>query len=160
MKKICKYLQLLCHNLRMVGIPCDVPAYIFGGNKSVLCNTSIPDSRMKKKYQSIDYHLVHEGESRYEWRTLYVNMHDNESDLWKISWLMGRREGFLSKTFSIIYSVTRAAQVRIIRKGMVNSKWNGVSECKLNHGNGNGVSKFKLNHLGFLKSGSRFDQLW
>ena len=46
-----------------------------------MCNTSIPDSTLKKKSQSIAYHLVREGAARDEWRTAYVNTHDNQADL-------------------------------------------------------------------------------
>ena len=41
----------------------------------------ISDLTLKKKSQSIAYHYVHEGVARDEWRTAYVNTHDNESDL-------------------------------------------------------------------------------
>jgi hypothetical protein len=65
----------------MMGIPVKGPAYILGDNRSVLCNTSIPDSTLKKKSQSIAYHFVREGAARDEWRTRYVNTHENEADL-------------------------------------------------------------------------------
>ena len=47
----------------------------------MLANTSIPDSTLKKKSQSIAYHFVREGVARNEWRTTYVNTHDNPADL-------------------------------------------------------------------------------
>ena len=65
----------------MMGIPVEGPTYIYGDNQSVLANTTIPDSTLKKKSQSIAYHFVHEGVARDEWRTSYVNTHDNEADL-------------------------------------------------------------------------------
>ena len=65
----------------MVGIPVEGPAYIEGDNQSVLANTTIPDSTLKKKSQSIAYHFVREGAARGEWRTTYVNTHKNEADL-------------------------------------------------------------------------------
>ena len=64
-----------------MGIPCEGPAYILGDNQSVLANTSIPDSTLKKKNQSIAYHFIREGAARDEWRTSYVNTHNNEADL-------------------------------------------------------------------------------
>ena len=64
-----------------MGIPCEGPAYIYGDNQSVLANTTIPDSTLKKKSQSIAYHFVREGSARDEWRTSYVNTNENESDL-------------------------------------------------------------------------------
>jgi len=59
----------------------DEPAYIYGDNQSVLANTSRPESTLKKKSNSICYHFVREGCARDEWRTSYVNTHDNVSDL-------------------------------------------------------------------------------
>jgi hypothetical protein len=81
MKQCCEYIQGLKYKLRMMGIPCEGPAYIYGDNQSVLANTTIPDSVLKKKSQSIAYHFVREGSARDEWRTAYVNTHENESDL-------------------------------------------------------------------------------
>ena len=65
----------------MMVIPVEGPTYIYGDNKFVLANTTIPDSTLKKKSQSIAYHFVCEGVARDEWRTSYVNTHDNEADL-------------------------------------------------------------------------------
>jgi hypothetical protein len=65
----------------MMGIPCDGPAYILGDNQSVLCNSTIPTSTLKKKYQSIAYHLIREGAARGEWRTEYIKSDNNNSDL-------------------------------------------------------------------------------
>ena len=81
MKQCCEYLRGLFYKLRMMGIPCEGPAYIYGDNQSVLANTTIPDSTLKKKSQSIAYHFVHEGSAWDEWRTTYISTHDNESDL-------------------------------------------------------------------------------
>ena len=81
MKQCCEYLQGLHYKLRMLGILCDEPSLIYGDNQSVLANTTIPDSALKKKSQSIGYHFVREGSARDEWRTTYVNTHKNEVDL-------------------------------------------------------------------------------
>ena len=63
----------------MMGIPVEGPTCIYGDNQSVLANTTIPDSTMKKKSQSIAYHFVCEGAARDEWRTSYVNTHEKGS---------------------------------------------------------------------------------
>ena len=81
MKQCCEYIRGLRYKLRMMGIPCEGPMCIYGDNQSVLANTTIPDSTLKKKSQSSAYHFVHEGDARDEWRTSYVNTHDNEADL-------------------------------------------------------------------------------
>ena len=64
-----------------MGIPCDSPTYIEGDNQSVLANTTITDSKLKKENQSICYHIVREGSARDEWHTGYVKLELNESDL-------------------------------------------------------------------------------
>ena len=81
MKHCCEFNRGLWYTLRMMGIPCEDPAYIQGDNQSVLANTIIPDSTLKKKNQSIAYHFVREGAARDECRTTYVSTHDNEADL-------------------------------------------------------------------------------
>jgi hypothetical protein len=65
----------------MMGIPVNGPSYVFGDNQSVLYNTTIPDSTLKTTSHSIAYHFVREGVARDEWRTTYVNTHDNAADL-------------------------------------------------------------------------------
>ena len=81
MKQCCEYLRGLRYKLRMMGIPVNGPCYISGDNKSVLANTAEPGSTLKKKSQSIAYHFVREGVAKDEWRTSYVNTHENEADL-------------------------------------------------------------------------------
>ena len=87
-----------------MGIPVNGPAYIHGDNQSVLANTSNPDSTLKKKSQSIAYHYVREGVARDEWRTSYVNTHDNESDLLTKTLPDGeKRRGFVRKLLHHIF---------------------------------------------------------
>jgi len=81
MKQATEYVRGLRYKLRMFGIPCEDPTFIYGDNQSVLANTSVPDSQLKKKSNSIAYHFVRDGCARDEWRTTYVNTHDNPADL-------------------------------------------------------------------------------
>ena len=81
MKQCCEYVGGLRYKLRMMGIPVEGPTYIYGDNQTVLANTTIPDPTLKKKSQSIAYHFVCEEVARDEWRTSYVNTHDNDADL-------------------------------------------------------------------------------
>ena len=81
MKLCCEYLRGLRYKLRMMGIPVIGPVFMYGDNQSVLNNTTIPESQLKKKSQSIAYHFIREGVAREEWRTAYVNTHENEADL-------------------------------------------------------------------------------
>ena len=97
MKQCCEYIRGLRYKLRMMGIPVEGPTCIYGHNQSLLANTTIPDSTLKKKSQSIAYHFVHEGVARDEWRTSYVNTHVNEADLLTKQLPHGeKRKGFVS----------------------------------------------------------------
>jgi hypothetical protein len=65
----------------MMGIAVEGATLVYGDNMSVLYNTSIPESTLKKKSNSIAYHFVREGAARKEWKTGYVNTNDNPSDI-------------------------------------------------------------------------------
>ena len=107
MKQCCEYIRGLRYKLRMMGIPCELPTYIYGDNQSVLCNASIPDSALKKKSQSIAYHFVREGVARDEWRTAYINTHDNEADLLTKCLPSGdKRKKFVMNLLHHIFRVT------------------------------------------------------
>ena len=51
----------LRYKLRMLGIPLDGPANVFGDNQSVINNATIPESPLKKKHVAICYHRVREA---------------------------------------------------------------------------------------------------
>ena len=57
------------------------PTFIYGDKQSVLCNTTLLDSKLKKKSKSVAYHFVREGVARDEWRTTYINTHTNPADI-------------------------------------------------------------------------------
>ena len=57
------------------------PTYIYGDTQSVLYNTTIPESTLKKKSQSLCYHFVREGVARNEWRTGYFQSINNPADI-------------------------------------------------------------------------------
>ena len=72
------------------------PAYTFGYNKYVLCNTTIPDYKLKKKLQNSAYHIVRKGVGSDEWRIANVNTHDNPADLLtKVIPMIDRWRGFV-----------------------------------------------------------------
>ena len=62
-------------------IPLENPCFVYGDNQSVLWNTTIPESTLKKKISSVAYHFIREGVSGDEWRTTYVNTRENPWDL-------------------------------------------------------------------------------
>jgi hypothetical protein len=81
MKAATEYVRGLRFKLRMMGIPVEGHTYIYGDNQSVLANTTMPHSNLKKKSNAIAFHFVREGTARDEWRTAYINTHDNPSDM-------------------------------------------------------------------------------
>jgi hypothetical protein len=87
----------------MMGIPVNGPRYICGDNQAVLANMTEPDSTLKKS-QSITYHFVREGVAKDEWRTSYVNTHDNEADLLTKMLPAGeKKRGFVRNPLHHIY---------------------------------------------------------
>ena len=104
MKQCCEYVCGLRYKLRMMGISCDDPTFIYGDNQSVLANTTIPNSTLKKKSQSIAYHFVQEGAAQDEWRMTYVNTHENEADLLTKQLPSGeKRKSFVQKLLHHIF---------------------------------------------------------
>ena len=65
----------------MMGIPVNNPVYIYGDNKSVLWNTSNPESTLKRKSSSVAFHFFREGVSKDMRRTAYVKSSLNVADI-------------------------------------------------------------------------------
>ena len=99
MKVCCEYLRGLGYKLRMMGIPVDHPCYIYGDNKSVLVNSSVPTSILKKKSSSIAYHFVREGVAANEWLVSYISTHQNIADLFTKPLPGGKRRTELIRKF-------------------------------------------------------------
>jgi hypothetical protein len=49
------------YKLRMLGVPVDEPALMLGDNLSVVLNTTVPSSQLKKKHNAIAYHRIREA---------------------------------------------------------------------------------------------------
>ena len=47
--------------LKSIGVPMVGPANVFCDNQGVVKNTSIPESTLSKKHNSINYHIVREA---------------------------------------------------------------------------------------------------
>ena len=98
LKQATEYVRGLRYKLRMMGIPCEEPTYVYCDNQSVLANTTAPDSQLKKKSNSVAYHFVREGCAADEWRIAYINTHDNTADLLTKPLPSGdKRNGFVRK---------------------------------------------------------------
>mmetsp|Transcript_32905 Transcript_32905/g.60316 ORF Transcript_32905/g.60316 Transcript_32905/m.60316 type:complete len:104 (+) Transcript_32905:2128-2439(+) len=99
MKQALEYVRGLRYKPRMLGIPVEEPAFVFGDNQSVLANTSVPGSTIKKKMNSLSYHFIHEGCARDERRTAYINIHLNFVDLLTKPLPSGKKHNFFVRKF-------------------------------------------------------------
>ena len=73
--------RALRYKLRMMGVPVETPTYMYGDNMSVIHNTSKPESTLKKKSNSIAYHLIREAVAKGEILTAYVPSKENVADI-------------------------------------------------------------------------------
>ena len=81
MRQCCEYIRGLRYKLRMMGIPVNNPAFLYGDNQSVLWNTTVPESSLKKKSCAVVYHFCREGVSKLEWLTAFVRTNLNPSEI-------------------------------------------------------------------------------
>jgi hypothetical protein len=51
----------LKYKIRMMGIPLDGPAWMFGDNQSVLTSSTLPHSSLNKRHNALSYHRVREA---------------------------------------------------------------------------------------------------
>ena len=58
LKTCCEYIRGLRFKLRMMGIPVDLPSYIFGYNQLVLVNSTMPHSTLNNKSSPVAFHMV------------------------------------------------------------------------------------------------------
>jgi hypothetical protein len=80
--RICvEMLEALRYKLRMMGIPIDGAANVFCDNKSVVTNSTIPTSTLKKKHNSIAYHRVREAIAAKILQVAKVHTSENLADL-------------------------------------------------------------------------------
>ena len=64
--------------LKSFGIPIDGPANTYGDNASVVKNTSIPESTLNKKHNSINYHIVRESVAA---KIMRIGKEDTETNI-------------------------------------------------------------------------------
>ena len=69
------------HTLRQLGVAIDGPTLMLGDNQSVVLNTTIPSSVLKKKHASISYHRIREAIAGNIIKFHHVPSGINKSDL-------------------------------------------------------------------------------
>jgi hypothetical protein len=71
----------LQYNLCMMGIPLTGPSFIYADNKSQVTNSTRPELTLKKKCNSMCYHVVWESVAMGESLITHINYEENLSDL-------------------------------------------------------------------------------
>jgi len=74
-------LEALRYKLRMLGVPLEGPSNVFCDNKSVVTNSTVPTSTLKKKHNSIAYHRVREAVAAGILQIAKVQSSENLADL-------------------------------------------------------------------------------
>jgi hypothetical protein len=67
--------------LRSLGVALDGPALMLGDNITVVFNTTVPSSVLKKKHNAIAYHRVREAIATRIMRFAYIKSEENVSDV-------------------------------------------------------------------------------
>jgi len=86
----------LRYKLRMFGVPISGPANVFCDNQGVVKNTSLPESTLAKKHNSINYHTVREAVAAGIMRVTKEDTETNLSDLFTKPLSRSRRNFLLS----------------------------------------------------------------
>ena len=81
MRTALELIEALRYKLRMFGIPIDGPANVYCDNQAVRMNTTIPESTLKKKHNSICYHLCREAIASNTMRVSKKGTEKNLADL-------------------------------------------------------------------------------
>ena len=71
----------LKYTLRMMGIPLDGPAWMFGDNQSVLTSATVPQSNLNKRHNALAYHRVREAVSAKVMYFMHIAGKVNVSDI-------------------------------------------------------------------------------
>jgi hypothetical protein len=103
MKHRIEKLQGLCYKLCMMGIPLTGPSFIYADKKSQVTNSTIPESTLKKKCNSICYHAVQESVAMGESLITHIDSEDNLSDLMTKVTRGGKRRRLVGNILYDIY---------------------------------------------------------
>ena len=71
----------LRYTLRMFGVLLDGPAWMFGDNLSVVVNSTIPQSTLKKRHNALAYHRVREAIAAGILNFVHINGKENPADI-------------------------------------------------------------------------------
>ena len=69
------------YKLRMLGVPILNNTTLYGDNKSVIMNTTLPSSSLKKRHNAIAYHFVREAVAAGIIRLVHIPGKENIADV-------------------------------------------------------------------------------
>jgi hypothetical protein len=86
----------MVHSLRSLGVPIDGPALLLGDNQSVVLNTTVPSSVLKKKHNAVAFHHIREAIAARICQFVHIPSSENYADLLTKS--LGKKDfNFLSR---------------------------------------------------------------
>ncbi len=71
----------MLHNLRSLGVPVDGPALLLGDNQSVVLNTTVPSSVLKKKHNAVAFHCICEAIAARICHFVHIPSSENYADI-------------------------------------------------------------------------------
>ena len=97
MRTVVERIEVLRYKLRMFGIPIEGPTNVFCDNEAVFKNTTIPESTLKKKHNSLCYHRCREAVAARVMRVAKEGTLTNLVDLLTKPLMQAVREGLLDR---------------------------------------------------------------
>jgi hypothetical protein len=126
----------LRYTIRMMGIPLDGPAWLFGDNQSVITSSTIPHSNLNKRHNALSYHRVREAIAAKVLYFIHVDGKRNPSDVmtkflgWAKFWPLIQPFLFWKgETIKDISEKTPIPQVIAALKEQAPSGLRGVTRC-------------------------------
>ena len=92
------------YKLRMIGVPLSGPSFIYGDNMSIIHNTKIPESMLRRKSNAICYHAVRESVEMGEILTAHVLTHHSPVNICTKVLPGGHKHDFI--TSLVLYDLT------------------------------------------------------
>ena len=71
----------LRYTLRMLGVPLDGPAWMFGDNQSVITSSNLPHSPLTKRHNALAYHRVREAIAAKMMHFIHIDGKENPADV-------------------------------------------------------------------------------
>jgi hypothetical protein len=106
LKAATEHIEGLRYKLRMFGVPLEGPTTILCDNNSVVLSSSIPESRLKKKHNSVAFHKVREAVAAGITRITHVISKENIADLFTKSLTSVKRFFLLKSVMNITNQTT------------------------------------------------------